>query len=62
MVLPISVSQKASGPLYRQIMEEVREAIRLGWLGRDERLPSVRALAECLSVSVITVKRAYEEL
>ncbi|MFH1741671.1 MAG: GntR family transcriptional regulator [bacterium] len=62
MFLPFSVSPRASEPLYRQIMQEMRETIRLGWLGRDERLPSVRALAEGLSVSAITVKRAYEEL
>ncbi|MFH1738023.1 MAG: GntR family transcriptional regulator [bacterium] len=62
MIFPFSVSPSAPGPLYLQIVEEVRETIRSGLLGANERLPSVRALAEGLSVSVITVKRAYEEL
>ena len=62
MVLPFSVSRSAPGPLYQQIVDEMREAIRLGWLGADAPVPSIRALAEGLSASVITVKRAYTEL
>ncbi len=57
---PVSVS--GDGPLYGQIVSALRREIGAGRLEPGAMLPSVRALAEGLLVSVITVKRAYEEL
>lgn len=56
------VSQAASGPLYAQIMSNVRREVAAARLQPHECLPSTRVLAAALSVSVITVSRAYEEL
>jgi len=57
-----AISPAAPGPLYEQIVDAVRHAISEGRLGPGDALPSFRALAEDLLVSLITVKRAYEEL
>ena len=56
------ISPAAPGPLYEQIVEGVKREISEGRLRPGQSLPSFRALAEELLVSVITVKRAYEEL
>jgi len=56
------VSASGEGPLYGQIVSALRREIGAGRLAAGTMLPSVRALAEGLLVSVITVKRAYEEL
>lgn len=56
------ISPAAPGPLYRQIVEGVKREISEERLRPGQPLPSFRALAECLLVSLITVKRAYEEL
>jgi DNA-binding transcriptional regulator YhcF (GntR family) len=56
------ISQADRRPMYLQIMEQVRRRIAIGdWQPGDE-LPSIRALAASVQVSVITVKRAYLEL
>ena len=49
-------------PLYESLYRLLREDIRTGKLSAGEKLPSKRALAEHLEVSVITVEAAYEEL
>ena len=59
-VLPMISS--AAGPLYRQIVDGLQREISKGRLAPGAPLPSFRKLAEQLLVSVITVKRAYEEL
>jgi GntR family transcriptional regulator len=56
------ISPAAEGPLYQQIVEGVKREIGESRLLPGQSLPSFRALAEELLVSVITVKRAYEEL
>jgi GntR family transcriptional regulator len=48
--------------MYRQIMEQIRARIAAGDWPAGKELPSIRALAAALSVSVITVKRAYLDL
>ncbi len=58
----ISVSLSSQRPIYRQIEDQVKSLIILGELGEGEELPSIRMLAQDLRVSVITVKRAYDEL
>jgi GntR family transcriptional regulator len=56
------ISHADRRPMYLQIMEQVRRRIAIGdWQPGDE-LPSIRALAASVQVSVITVKRAYLEL
>ncbi len=49
-------------PFYRQIVDQVADAVRSGRLPPGSRLPSVRELAASLSVSLITVRRAYADL
>jgi GntR family transcriptional regulator len=48
--------------MYLQIMEQIKEKIAVGDWARGAEIPSIRQLAVALSVSVITVKRAYLEL
>jgi GntR family transcriptional regulator len=58
----INISQTDARPMYLQIVEQIRARIAAGdWVSGRE-LPSIRALAAALSVSVITVKRAYLDL
>jgi len=56
------ISSAAPGPLYQQIVDGIKREISEGRLATGASLPSFRALAEDLLVSLITVKRAYEEL
>jgi GntR family transcriptional regulator len=56
------ISPAAEGALYQQIIDGVKREVNEGRLKSDSALPSFRQLAEDLLVSVITVKRAYEEL
>ncbi len=49
-------------PIYQQIVDQVREKILSGELRAGEVLPSIRQLAQTLRISVITTRRAYEEL
>ncbi|MEN2466175.1 GntR family transcriptional regulator [Ornithinibacillus sp. FSL M8-0202] len=60
MNLIISSSNK--DPLFLQIKEQIKQQIFSGDLKEGDALPSMRALAKDLKVSVITTKRAYEEL
>ena len=60
LIPPISVA--APGPLYQQIVDGIKREISEGRLAPGSPLPSFRGLAEELLVSVITVKRAYEDL
>ena len=57
-----TISSAAPGPLYRQIIDGLKRDISEGRLPAGTPLPSFRQLAEQLMVSLITVKRAYEEL
>jgi len=52
----------AQGPLYQQIVEAIKREVAGGRLTPGSVMPSFRALAAQLAVSLITVKRAYEEL
>jgi GntR family transcriptional regulator len=58
----VVLSNSAGVPLYQQIKEQVGTAILAGELGEGEALPSVRALARDLRISIITTTRAYAEL
>jgi GntR family transcriptional regulator len=56
------VSPAAPGPLYQQIVDGIKREVLANRLNAGSALPSYRVLAEQLLVSLITVKRAYEEL
>jgi GntR family transcriptional regulator len=58
----LQISQTDARPMYLQIMEQIRQRIAVGDWAPGKELPSIRSLAASLRVSVITVKRAYEEL
>lgn len=58
----VTLSQSSGVPLYEQIVEQVLRAILAGELRPGEPLPSLRALAADLRVSLITTTRAYAEL
>jgi GntR family transcriptional regulator len=58
----LAISQSDRRPMYLQIMEQIRRRIATGDWQAGQEIPSIRALAVALKVSVITVKRAYLEL
>lgn len=58
----INIDNLSSQPLYEQIVEEIRRKILTGQLKPGDPLPSIRQLAADLFISVITTKRAYQEL
>lgn len=58
----IEISQADRRPMYLQIMEQIRHRVATGDWPNGHELPSIRAMAVELRVSVITVKRAYLEL
>ena len=58
----IIIRNTVSQPIYEQIVQQIRQQILDGTLAAGEALPSIRALARDLRVSVITTKRAYDEL
>ncbi len=58
----ILINNKNGTPIYNQIYTQIKSQIISGKLSEDEILPSIRSLARELRVSVITTKRAYDEL
>ena len=60
--MEIVVSNKTSRPLYEQISTQIKSAIMSGELQTGAPIPSMRALAKSIHVSVITVQKAYEDL
>ena len=60
--MDIIISNSAGTPIYEQITQQVKGLILRGELREGEALPSMRLLAKELRISVITTKRAYEEL
>ena len=58
----ILIDNRSGTPIYDQIYTQVKQQIISGELTEDEALPSIRSLAKDLRISVITTKRAYEEL
>lgn len=58
----IALSNSDPAPLYEQIKRQVIEQIMNGRLQPGQMLPSIRALAREIEISVITVKKAYEDL
>ena len=58
----ILIDNKTGTPIYDQIFTQIKGHILSGELKSDEALPSIRGLAKDLRISVITTKRAYDEL
>jgi GntR family transcriptional regulator len=58
----IIISNNANKPIYEQITAQIKAMIMSGELQAGEAIPSMRALAKSIHVSVITVQKAYEEL
>ena len=58
----IFIDNKSGAPIYDQIYSQIKAQIIGGDLQEDESLPSIRSLAKNLRISVITTKRAYDEL
>ena len=60
--MEILISNSSDKPIYEQICIQIKSLIMNGTLSAGEALPSMRALAKDLHISVITVQRAYEDL
>lgn len=60
--MELVISNASNLPIYEQIVEGIKRHISSGALQEGDMLPSIRALAKDLRISVITTKRAYEEL
>ena len=58
----VIISNTSDKPLYLQIKEQIKEAILKGELQEGDLLPSVRAFANDIGVSVLTTRRVYDEL
>lgn len=56
------IDNKSGAPIYEQIYTQIKAQIISGSLREDDPLPSIRNLAKDLRISVITTKRAYDEL
>lgn len=60
--MDIIISNSSGIPLYEQIEEQIKSQIMTGELVEGDALPSMRVLAKDLKISIITTKRAYEDL
>ena len=60
--MTVLIDNKSGVPIYDQIYSQIKAQIISGELQENEMLPSIRGLAKDLRISVITTKRAYEEL
>lgn len=60
--MEIIISNSANKPIYEQITSQIKAMIMDGELQAGEAIPSMRALAKSIHVSVITVQKAYEDL
>lgn len=60
--MDIIISNSSGVPIYEQIEEQIKSQIMTGELVEGDALPSMRVLAKDLKISIITTKRAYEDL
>lgn len=60
--MQLYIDNRSGAPIYDQIYSQIKGAILSGQVTEGEALPSIRALAKDLRISVITTKRAYDEL
>lgn len=62
MCMRILISNASNKPLYQQIKEQIIDAILKGELAEGDPLPSIRSFANDIKVSVLTIRRVYDEL
>jgi GntR family transcriptional regulator len=62
MILHLQIDPRSGVPVYRQMMDQIKYYIASGALKRGDQLPSVRELAQALSVNPTTVVKTYTEL
>lgn len=60
--MQLYIDNRSGAPIYDQIYSQIKDAMLSGQVTEGEALPSIRALAKDLRISVITTKRAYDEL
>ena len=60
--MKIILKNNSESPIYEQIKQQIKENVLKGYVSPGEHLPSMRELAKDLKVSLITTKRAYEDL
>ena len=60
--MKIIINSSSMGPIYEQIVDQVKAQIISGELKEDDNLPSVRTLSKELRISALTVKKAYDSL
>ncbi len=61
-VIVINLNLQRTGPIYEQLREQLRKMLISGAIAENERLPSVRELAQSLAINPNTIQRAYREL
>lgn len=60
--MTVTVDPRSGEPIYEQVRRQIAAQIACGEVAADTLLPSIRTLAKALGVSVVTTKRAYDEL
>ena len=58
----IVISPQNPDPMYKQVIDQIKDAIASGTLKPETKLPSIREMAKELKISMITIKRAYADL
>jgi GntR family transcriptional regulator len=58
----IVISPLNPEPMYKQVTDQIKDAIADGTLKKEDKLPSIREMSKELKISVITIKRAYADL
>jgi len=57
-----SINTSSGIPIYRQLVDQIKQAIRIGLLNQEQQLPSVRKVANALQVNPMTVSKAFAQL
>lgn len=60
--MKVIISNSSDVPLYQQIKEQIKDAVFMGELSEGDPLPSIRSFANDLKVSILTIRRVYEEM
>jgi len=57
-----SLNVSSGIPIYRQLIDQIKQAVRMGLLSTHEQLPSVRGLAKALQINPMTISKAFAQL
>jgi len=57
-----SLNTSSGIPIYRQLVDQIKQAVRIGLLKTDQQLPSVRKIASALQINPMTVSKAFAQL